>query len=80
MLRQVLALASELGHQSSLPESLSLGRDPDEVAWRLCAVAPVSSFDKQRLLEAPSHTQRLALLHELVRAVAEDIGRLLAGG
>jgi len=78
--RQVLALASELGHPSSIPESLSFGHDADEVAWRLCSLAPVSTFDRQQLLEVPGHTQRLALLHELVQAAGEDLRHILAGG
>jgi Lon protease-like protein len=57
-----------------------LGDTPDEIAWRLCALAPVSSFDRQRLLEAPAPEVRLALLVDLLRGVGEDLVHILAGG
>jgi Lon protease-like protein len=57
-----------------------LGDTPDEVAWRLCALAPVNAFDRQRLLEAPGPDERLDLLLDLVGAVGDDVDRMLAGG
>ena len=79
-LRRVRALLSELGDAPAMPGALSLGETPDEVAWGLCAHAPVTAFDRQRLLEAPGPEARLTLLVELVRAVGDDLRRLLAGG
>jgi len=79
-LRRVRALLSELGEVGAVPGALSFGNTPDEVAWRLCAAAPVNLFDRQRLLEAPGPDQRLALLTDLVRGVGDDVGRILAGG
>ena len=79
-LRQVLALASELGHGSSIRGSLPLGHDAAEAVWRLCSLAPVNAFDRQQLLEVPGHTHRLILLDELVTAVGEDLRHMLAGG
>ena len=79
-LRRVRALLCELGDTPALPDSLSLGDTPDETAWRLCALAPLSAFDRQRLLEAPGPHERVALLVDLLRAVGEDLGHLLAGG
>jgi hypothetical protein len=78
--RRVRALASELGEAPAVPVGFSFGDTPDEVAWSLCASAPVNSFDRQRLLEAPGPDERLALLVDLVRAVGEDLHRILAGG
>jgi hypothetical protein len=77
---RVRALASELGQAPALPSGFSFGDTPDEIAWSLCASAPVSAFDRQRLLEAPGPEERLALLVDLVRAVGEDLRRILAGG
>ncbi len=74
------ALLSELGEGAAPASSPSPGDTPEEIAWRLCASAPVSVFDRQRLLEAPDTAQRLALLIELVRDLGDDLGRILAGG
>jgi Lon protease-like protein len=57
-----------------------LGDTPDETAWRLCALAPLSAFDRQRLLEAPDPEKRLTLLIDLLRAIGEDLSHILAGG
>jgi Lon protease-like protein len=79
-LRTVRALLSELGEATAIPAALSLGDSPDEIAWRLCALAPVNAFDRQRLLEAPGPEDRLVLLLELLRAIGEDLRRILGGG
>jgi Lon protease-like protein len=79
-LRRVRVLLSELGAASALPPDLSLGEEPDVVAWSLCALAPVSMWDRQRLLESPGAVDRLSLLVELLGEVACDATRLLAGG
>jgi Lon protease-like protein len=79
-IRRVRALASELSQAPAVPTGFSFGDTPDEIAWSLCASAPVSAFDRQRLLEAPGPEERLALLVDLVRAVGEDLRRILAGG
>jgi Lon protease-like protein len=81
-LRRVRALVSELGHAPALAgTSDAFGRSvaADVILWRMCALAPVTVFDRQRLLEAPDNARRLALLVELVRAVGDDVGRILAG-
>jgi Lon protease-like protein len=79
-LRRVRALLSELGDAPAISEALSFGTTPDEVAWSLCAHAPLTAFDRQRLLEAPGAQARLTLLVDLVRAVGDDLRRILAGG
>ncbi len=78
--RRVRALLSELGEAPAVPPATSLGDTPEVVAWRLCALAPVNAFDRQRLLETPGPDPRLALLLDLVRAVGDDVRRMLAGG
>jgi Lon protease-like protein len=79
-LRRVRALLSELGTVPALPAGLSLGDEPGPMMWHLCALAPVDSFDRQRLLEAPGPDDRLALLLELLGDVGEDVERILRGG
>ncbi len=79
-LRRVRALLSELGEVPAVPAELSFGSTPDEIAWRLCALAPVNAFDRQRLLDAPGPRDRLELLLELLRAVGDDVRRILASG
>jgi len=79
-LQRVHALLSELGEAPAVPPTMSPGDTPEVVAWRLCARAPVNAFDRQRLLEAPGPDIRLALLLDLVRAVGDDVRRMLAGG
>ncbi|HLM96777.1 MAG TPA: LON peptidase substrate-binding domain-containing protein [Acidimicrobiales bacterium] len=79
-LLRVRALLSELGQVPAIPPELSLGHSPDEIAWRLCGLAPVNPFDRQRLLEAPGPEDRLRLLLELLHAVGDDVRRILSSG
>ncbi len=79
-IRRARALLSELGEPAAVAPSLPLGDTAEEMAWRLCALAPVSVFDRQRLLEAPDTARRLALLITLVRDAGDDLRRILAGG
>jgi len=76
--RRCRALLSELTRAAPLPAGL--GGAHEDVAWRLCTLAPLGPLDAQRLLEAPGWVPRLTLLAELAEAAAEDYGRLLAGG
>lgn len=78
--RRARALLSELGPAPALVGSLELGDDADEAAWRLCAMAPVSPLDGQRLLEIDEPVERLGHLAELCDAVADDLSRMLADG
>jgi Lon protease-like protein len=76
--RRLRALLSELGEH---PAPMAADRQPGEVAeplWRLCATAPLSTFDLQRLLEAPDWKSRSALLIDLAGEMADDLHRLLA--
>jgi Lon protease-like protein len=79
-LRQVLALRSELGETPAPALDQAIGDGPDEVGWRLCALAPVNPLDRQRLLETDDPDERLATLGTLVGAVAEDLRRMLSHG
>jgi ATP-dependent Lon protease len=71
--RRALTLAAELG-ETRVPSSFELPSDPAAAAWILAAAAPIGSFDRQQLLEAPSASARLDLLLALVR----DASRVLA--
>ena len=46
-------------------------------AWQLCAVAPLSAYDAQRLLAADGAAERLRLLAELMEELELDLHRML---
>ncbi|HTT87063.1 MAG TPA: LON peptidase substrate-binding domain-containing protein [Acidimicrobiales bacterium] len=78
--RRVRTLLSELGRPAPvLPEALE-DTDAGARLWRLCAVAPLTALDGQRLLEAPGPAARVARLVELAEARAEDLAALLGAG
>jgi Lon protease-like protein len=56
------------------------GDDDDGRLWRLCAMAPVTALDSQRLLEAAHPADRVALLGDLCEALAGDLSALLGRG
>jgi Lon protease-like protein len=78
--RRSRALLSEAGRGAALPSDLQLHADPDVAAWQLCALAPISPFDKQRLLETDRCSARLEEVTALSSAVADDVMTLLARG
>ncbi len=64
-LRRFLGLAAELGHR--VPDAtFDIPSDPSIGSHRLCALAPVGAFDRQRLLAEPDARRRLELLAELI--------------
>jgi len=71
--REALGLAGELGERTPR-RGFVLSADPAVAAWELCAIAPVGSFDRQRLLEAPGHLARL----ELLSIQAAELSKVLA--
>jgi Lon protease-like protein len=78
--RRCRALLSEAGRGPALPSDLRLDPDPEAAAWQVCGLAPISPFDKQRLLETDEHGARLAEVAALSSAVADDVSLLLARG
>ena len=62
------------------PSDLQLDPDPEVAAWQICGLAPISPFDKQRLLETDECGARLAEVAALSSAVADDVNLLLAKG
>jgi Lon protease-like protein len=77
--RRARALLAEQGGAPPLAPELPLdgGGDVDLAAWQLCAVAPVSAYDAQRLLVAEGAAVRLRLLAELMDELELDLHRML---
>lgn len=89
--RRLRALLSELGSVPALAPGAftapgdagsrsSDDLDVEHSTWSPCAAAPLAVLDRQRLLEVEGSDDRLRLLTELVRALADDAHRLLAEG
>ncbi len=64
-LRQVLALQTELGDMAP-PATTELDTDPVLAGYQAATLAPLGSFDRQRLLVAASPAERLDVLDELL--------------
>ena len=77
--RRARALLAEQGGAPPLAPELTLdgGGDVDLAAWQLCAVAPLSAYDAQRLLVAEGAAVRLQLLAELMDELELDLHRML---
>ena len=57
--------------------ALDGGGDADRAAWQLCAVAPLSAYDAQRLLGSDGAPERLRLLSALMEELELDLHRML---
>jgi len=77
--RRARALLAEQGGAPPLPPELVLhgGGDVDLAAWQLCAVAPLSAYDAQRLLVIDGAAARVRLLTELMEELELDLHRML---
>ena len=73
------ALLSEL---EELPPSTPgpRGAGVEARSWWLCDQAPLSAYDRQRLLECDDPVERLRLVAGLAGSVADDLAHLLRGG
>jgi Lon protease-like protein len=78
--RRLRSLLSELGEVPALAHDLDLAGDPEEVGWRLCALAPLNLMDRQMLLARVGLGDRMERLAALCTAMADDVVALLAGG
>jgi len=84
--RTARALLSELGSEAPVVADLGAGgvtgTDTEAAArlWRLCALAPVTVLDSQRILETTDPATRVTLVAEQCEALAGDLVRLLGGG
>ncbi len=78
--RRARALLAEHGGGPALPPDVALdgGGDAEVASWHLCAAAPVSAYDAQRLLAADGPAERLRFLVELMEDLELDLERMLA--
>ncbi len=78
--RRTRAVLAEHGGAPALPPELSLdGAGSLEVAaWQLCAAAPISTYDAQKLLTAEDVASRLTRLVQLMEELELDVERMLA--
>ncbi len=78
--RRARALLSEASEVPALCHAVDDGWTPDSASWILCALAPISLYDAQQLLEVDDPSVRLAHLRRQCRDVAElAVGLLEAG-
>jgi len=77
--RRARALLAEQGGARPLPPELALdgGGDAELASWELCAAAPLSAYDAQRLLAADGAPARLRLLADLMDELELDLHRML---
>ncbi len=77
--RRARALLAEHGGAAALPPDAALGGggDAEVASWQLCAAAPVSAYDAQRLLAADGAAERLRFLVELMEDLELDLERML---
>jgi hypothetical protein len=76
--RRARGLLAESGAAPALSADVAFHHDPEVAAWQICAEAPLTTFDAQRLLSCDGAAERLALLVELTDAVEQDLHQLLS--
>jgi len=77
LLRQVLALQVELGFPA--PSAVrNLDEDPATAAFEAALLSPIGPMDAQKVLEARSTADRLALLEDLLEDARQMLGRRIA--
>lgn len=76
--RRTLALASEHADQI-WPADIELSSTPDELAWQVAAIAPLSELDHVALLRSPTFATLLDGVMEECLAVEATFGWLDAG-
>ena len=75
--RRARAVYAEHGGGSALPHDTVFDAEEPEVAvWQLCAAAPVTTYDAQRLLAAEGTITRLRLLGQLMDELELDLQRM----
>jgi len=79
--RRTRALLAEQGGPPALAPGELFGEvtDPDTASWLVCAEAPISAYDGQRLLAADDAAERMSLLVELMDDLERDVRRMLTG-
>ena len=80
--RRTRALMAEHGGSPALApgDLFDEGTDPDTASWQVCAEAPLSAYDAQRLLAADDAAERMSLLVELMDDLERDLHRMLSAG
>jgi Lon protease-like protein len=77
--RRTRGLLAESGASAAMSPDAVLHEDTPVASWQLCAEAPASAFDAQRLLSSRGSSVRMELLSELAESVEDDLRRMLAG-
>ena len=77
--RRALALQAELDEPAP-PATVALDDDPERAAWELASYAPLGPADKQRILEAATWDERLAMLAVMAADAAEMFAYRLSAG
>jgi Lon protease-like protein len=79
-IRRTRAVLAEHGGAPALPPDLLLdgGGSLELASWQLCAAAPISTYDAQKLLTATTVTSRLTCLVQLMEELELDVQRMLA--
>ncbi len=77
--RRARALLAEQGGAPPLPPDLVLdgGGDTEAASWQLCAAAPLTAYDAQRLLARKGAAERLRFLAQLMEELELDLHRML---
>jgi Lon protease-like protein len=63
-LKRVLGLAAELGHDVDIDPDLAT--DPALAGYQIGVLAPLGDFDRQRILNAPTVSDRLVMLGDML--------------
>ena len=78
--RRLRSLLSELGDVPALPHDLEVTGNNQEIAWKLCELAPLNLMDRQRLLASTTLEEQLEVLEGLCQDLSDDVVAMLAGG
>jgi hypothetical protein len=77
--RRTRGLLAEQGGSPALPpgDLFDEAADIETASWQVCAAAPLSAYDGQRLLAADDATERMSLLVELMEDLERDLHHML---
>ena len=78
--RRLRSLLSELGDVPALPHDLEVTGNNQEIAWKLCELAPLNLMDRQQLLASSTLEEQLEKLEAMCQALSDDVVAMLAGG
>ena len=77
--RRTRGLLAEQGGSPALPpgDLFDESADVETASWQVCAAAPLSAYDAQRLLAADDAADRMSLLVELLDDLERDLHHML---